>query len=314
MLCDKEIRVINERIKGTKAVVPASLFKYRPFDEFTCDMLENEYLYLCPAERLDDPSECKVSFDINDYFDIHTNQLTRRCVSQIVESIRPYTNKDNFSKVQSIVESLQTSDGLVKRNWLLDASFELQQLLPDVDIAPLVNMLGNTPEKINDVSVRTQIERLFKNAMFARKEYGICSLTIEKNSAEMWKRYAAEGAGYCVEYDLSNYAYSDLLFPVVYTDQRENNILMNIVGDFIGQMIIGITNGQIDADRSKYLRMFLTKDTKWKYQNEWRLIGVAGQKIKAPPIKSIYVGKAALVENVNKLKQLSCNIINCCCE
>lgn len=59
MLNEQKIKNINERIKGNKSSVPNSLFKYRPFDEFTYDMLENEYLYLCPAKRLDDPSECK---------------------------------------------------------------------------------------------------------------------------------------------------------------------------------------------------------------------------------------------------------------
>ena len=29
-------------MKGKKSSVPNSLFKYRPFDEFTYDMLENE--------------------------------------------------------------------------------------------------------------------------------------------------------------------------------------------------------------------------------------------------------------------------------
>ena len=81
MLNEQKIKNINERIKGNKSSVPNSLFKYRPFDEFTYDMLENEYLYLCPAKRLDDPSECSVSIDLQDYYDAHTNQLTKRCVN-----------------------------------------------------------------------------------------------------------------------------------------------------------------------------------------------------------------------------------------
>ena len=117
----------------------------------------------------------------------------------------------------------------------------------------------------------------------------------------MWKDYANDGTGYCVEYDLSNYKYSELLLPVVYNDQRENNVLMNIVCDFIGQMIIDMSNGKIDADRSRYLRMFLTKDLKWQYQKEWRLIGNAGQKIQAPSIKAVYLGENVQVVNANEM-------------
>lgn len=303
MLNEQKIKNINERIKGNKSSVPNSLFKYRPFDEFTYDMLENEYLYLCAAKRLDDPSECVVSFDVQDYIDIQTNQLTKYCVEQIMESIRDYTGDVNFRRIQSIIASIMTPDGLVKRNWLLDASFELQELAPNADIVSLVNILGNIPESINDKQVREQIEQLFIRAAKAREQFGVCSLTTEKNDSVMWKDYANDGTGYCVEYDLLNYRYSELLFPVVYNDQRENNVLMNIVCDFIGQMVIGISNGQIDADRSKYLRMFLTKDEKWQYQKEWRIIGDAGQKLEAPTIKAIYLGDN--VQTVDAIKMES---------
>ena len=36
---------------------PKYLYKYRPFDEFAFDMLEDKYIYLCPAMNLDDETE-----------------------------------------------------------------------------------------------------------------------------------------------------------------------------------------------------------------------------------------------------------------
>ncbi len=306
MTQSKEIKTINDKMQGNTSTVPRTLFKYRPFDEHTYDMLENGYLYLCPAKNLDDPSECVVSFDVQDYIDLHTNQLTKYCVEQIMESIRDYTGDVNFRQIQSIIAGVMTQDGLVKRNWLLDVSFELQELAPNADIVSLVNMLGNIPESINEKKVREQIEQLFISAANAREQFGICSLTTEKNDSAMWKDYANAGAGYCVEYDLLNYKYSELLFPVVYNEQRENNVLMNIVCDFIGQMVIGMSNGQIDADRSRYLRMFLTKDLKWQYQKEWRLIGNAGQKIQAPSIKAVYLGKNVQAVNAKGMEKF-CN-------
>lgn len=306
MTQSKEIKTINDKMKGNTSTVPRTLFKYRPFDEHTYDMLENGYLYLCPAKNLDDPSECVVSFDVQDYIDLHTNQLTKYCVEQIMESIRDYTGDVNFRQIQSIIARVMTQDGLVKRNWLLDASFELQELAPNADIVSLVNMLGNIPESINEKKVREQIEQLFISAANAREQFGICSLTTEKNDSAMWKDYANDGTGYCVEYDLLNYKYTELLLPVVYNEQRENNVLMNIVCDFIGQMIIGMSNGQIDADRSRYLRMFLTKDLRWQYQKEWRLIGDAGQKIQAPSIKAVYLGKNVQAVNAKGMEKF-CN-------
>ena len=65
----EKIRIVNERMKGNNVGVPKSLFKYRPFDKYAFDMLENNYLFLCQAAKLDDKSECSVSFDIKDYYD-----------------------------------------------------------------------------------------------------------------------------------------------------------------------------------------------------------------------------------------------------
>ena len=81
------------------------------------------------------------------------------------------------------------------------------------------------------------------------------------------------------------------LYPVVYQDNRETNIVTNILGSFIGEMIFGMSSGQIAADKSQFVRLFLTKDLVWSYQKEWRLLGDAKEKLPAPSIRTIYLGK-----------------------
>lgn len=46
--------------------------------------------------------------------------------------------KDTLEKVKEVVSQVITPNGYFKRNWLLDTSFELQELVPDVDAAPLI--------------------------------------------------------------------------------------------------------------------------------------------------------------------------------
>ena len=65
---DRKIRLLNQNME-IGYCGPASLFKYRPFDEYTFDMLENNYLFLCAAENLDDKSECDTTIDIKRYID-----------------------------------------------------------------------------------------------------------------------------------------------------------------------------------------------------------------------------------------------------
>lgn len=309
---DRKIIFINEKLKGQKPEIPQYLYKYRPFDEYTFDMLENAYLYLCPAKLLDDPSECTVSFDMQDYFDLSTNHLNFRCVELILEIIRPHTTEENFNLVKSIIAKTVTSDGQVRRHLLLDGAFELEKYAPQEDCIALVNWLGNIPEMLDNPTIRQQMEKLFLAAYNAREEMGICSLSTLSNCEEMWENYTNKATGYCVEFDMINYEFAESIFPVIYDNERANNIVVTIVADFISQMIYGISSGQMSVDRSNYIRMFLTKELKWAYQKEWRIIGDGNTRITAPKIKTIYLGQNASDINKQNMEKF-CNAHNILC-
>lgn len=301
----KEIDFINAKMNKQDAPIPRFLYKYRPFDGFALDMLEKRYVYLCPAEKLDDPSECTADLSIQDYYHFKTDSIKFKCIEMILEQIKPYTTEENLQRVRNIVFRVATPSGMVRRNFLLDASCEIQDLVPEVDTAPLINFLGSIPEKFDDPKIKEQLEKLLALAYHARQGMGICSLSALKNSNKMWQNYADDAKGYCIEYDLRGYENVNLLFPVVYQDNRETNIVTNMVAAFIGQMIVGMSYGQIAADKSQFMRMFLTKDTKWASQKEWRLLGDANDKLPAPTVHAVYLGKN--MTDQNKKQILDCS-------
>ena len=304
-----KIEYLNKRIQTKDQYIydgPKSLFKYRSFDEHAFDMLENKYLFLCPAEKLDDPTECMTTVDYGRLIELQTNNLKRECVDQIIQLIKPYTTPENYEIARSKVYMILNASGTVRPNFLLDIFPDLQALVPGVDIAPLVNCLRSIPEMLDKPEIRGQIEPLIALAYNARKEMGICSLSENNNNEYMWKNYADGSSGYCIEYDIENYEGNKDIFPVIYQDERETNILIQLVGSFVGQMITGLSNGQIDADKSHYIRLFLTKYKKWEYQNEWRLIGDANAKLTAPSISHIYLGRTTS-ENRRKMKEYALN-------
>ena len=102
---------------------------------------------------------------------------------------------------------------------------------------------------------------------------------------------------------MSGYENQSLLYPVVYQDDRETNIVTNILGTFIGQMIFAISGGQLSADKSQFMRLFLTKNSFWSYQKEWRLMGDANTKLTAPSINAIYLGKKVLQKGREQMAQ-----------
>lgn len=283
-------------------VGPKALFKYRPFDQFTFDMLENEYIYLCPAENEDDETECDTTIDFERIIDLENNNLKRECVNQIIDMLKPYTSSDNFESIKNKILAITSNNGTVPANWMLDLSLELQEMFPEeANIANLVNWIVNIPKKLDEPEISSQLKPLFLTAFNAKKETGICSFAESNDIDYMWKKYAANSTGYCIEYDISNYELNGNVLPVIYQDERETNIIMNLVGSFIGQMITGFSYGQINADASHFIRLFLTKNKEWEYQKEWRFIGVASDKLQAPKIKCIYLGRKVSEENKIKL-------------
>lgn len=282
---------------------PLTLYKYRFFDEYAFKMLENKEIFLCVADKLDDPSECVVSVNMEGYYDVVNDTLRRECVEAIMKMIQPYMTENNFEIARSEIYRIMTPDFKMRNNFLLDYSSELQDMCPGVNIAPVINWLVAIPKMLDDPKYKPQIEALLLKGINARKETGICSLAESCDIEDMWKNYADNKTGYCIEYDLKDYEFNNLLFPVVYEDNKETNLVMQTVATFLGQMINKLSNNQIDSDRSQFLRLFLTKDTKWSYQKEWRIIGGANTKINAPKIKRIIIGCNASTENIEKLKK-----------
>ena len=192
---------------------------------------------------------------------------------------------------------------------MLDLSLELQEMAPEYKeiVAQLVNWIVGIPEMLDKPEISSQLEPLFLTAYNARKEAGICSLAESKDIDYMWENYANCYSGYCIEYDLSEYELAKDFLPVIYQDDRETNIIRQLIGSYIGQMITGYSNGQIQADASHFIRLFLTKYKKWEYQKEWRFIGYANDKIKSPKIKCIYLGKNISKQNEKEITKFALN-------
>ena len=282
---------------------PKLLYKYRPFDKYTFDMFENDYIFLCSAEKEDDETECVTTVDFDIIADLETNNLKNECVNQIIDMIKPYSSEENYEIVKNMILAITRKDGTVPANLMLDLSLELQEMYHEYKeiITSLVNWIVSIPEILDKPEISNQLKPLFMTAYNARKETGICSLAESNDIDYMWKNYAADSTGYCVEYDLSDYELAKNVLPVIYQDERETNIIIQLVGSFIGQIITGFSNGQIQADASHFIRLFLTKYKKWEYQKEWRFIGKPYDKPKAPKIKTIYLGKNVSAENEQQI-------------
>ena len=302
----EEVKEYLNNVLSTKELKyngPKYLYKYRPFDKYTFDMLENNYVFLCKAADLDDKSECDVSIDISSLVDNEKGTLKKECINQILEIVRPYTTEENFNKSKNIILACENENGTIQANQLLERYFGLQELFPDNDISPFINFFADLPKRIENLMDNIDAGKLIKLAVDAKQSIGICSLSDSSNIEKQWEQYANNETGYCIEYDVSDYKLNSNLFPVVYEDDRKNNITMVLVALLVNSFIRKISANQIKTDITQYFRLFLTKNTIWDYQKEWRILGDANSKEIAPKIKTIYLGKEASIENGKRMEE-----------
>lgn len=130
---------------------PSLLYKYRPFDKFTFDMLENKYVYLCPAEKEDDETECMTTVDFKRLIDLKTNNLKIEYVVQIIELIKLYSDEETYENIKNKITTIARKDGTVSKNFMLDLSLEFQEMASECKetIKQIVNWIVEMPEMLD---------------------------------------------------------------------------------------------------------------------------------------------------------------------
>ncbi len=93
----------------------------------------------------------------------------------------------------------------------------------------------------------------------ADKNFGILSLSDLATSTCMWKRYADQGRGFLVEFDSAHRWFNQ---KISRDDDFRHLRRISYVTDRTPAYLLGIT-------AQAY---FYTKETKWEYESEWRII------------------------------------------
>lgn len=143
-------------------------------------------------------------------------------------------------------------------------------------------------EKIKDISkqLHNYIGTLFGVSSFAERSDNIL----------MWSHYANKHTGICVEYDFSNLEIEDItafLLPVIYTKKRPLLPIKKLTNLF------GKESDKVSASDGLYivrylLEAILSKSSVWKYEEEWRMIGMknlnSNNLLELPIITKIIIG------------------------
>lgn len=293
-----EIEKKNDYISKT----PKTLFKYRKFDEYSFDMIKNEYVYLAPASSLDDPFDCLTSIDLENIYDANSFNLSKEMMEYIVDVIFSHHHSGEIEK-QKMLKMIEEStvDGMICNDVLMK-ELDKNNALTDEQKHIFLNTMINIQNTMSTLTEDDNLKNLFMVLMQSKEKVGVCSFTTKRDNKPMWSLYADTYKGYCIEYEtpftrdiLPN------LCPVIYTKEFDDNIIKKM-GKFSLETIIRfISSGQIKTEIGCFTELTCTKDSDWGYQDEWRLIGDANSKAKPFKIKNIYLGFDVSKENENKI-------------
>ncbi|MBQ7250161.1 MAG: DUF2971 domain-containing protein [Bacilli bacterium] len=295
----------DQTVTNFFSMLPKSLFKYRRFDKFTSEMIEEHYLYLASVESLDDPCECLFDFDLSELFD-DKQAMTSFCYQMIVDTVISFVPDGQKEKARAFAYDCANPDYTFNSRRAIELFQEHPEELRGVDAPKLINDIN----RYSDFSRSPQLNDAFSKLLFfakdAQKKIGVCSLTENPRSQVMWAMYGGTYEGYCIEYDFGNDVEAAInTFPVIYEDARSNNVTTVLMQLFLSGLAEQLSNGKLETDQTQYFRLLLTKNEEWAFQDEWRVLDAASTKIPAPKIKAIYIGHKASQENVDLILGLA---------
>ena len=237
--------------------MPDRLYKYRMFCPNHIKALNEGVLYSASMDSLNDIKELNI---------VITEKAKETLQQRTYDDIR---EQHGFpvAEVKTPSEFLRIIDAYYKS---IANTYGRSRALSEEAISSMIHEMEEAYER----QIQTIIEA-------DRKMYSICSLSATNASNRMWGYYADSHQGFCIEYDFKSLGIDNLktafLFPVVYED--DSRVFVDDIDHIDGNI------GMIAATR---------KETKWAYEQEWRLLfpgKVGGRPQPMPKPTAIYIGE-----------------------
>lgn len=277
---------IDEAQNLKLAHLPKSLFKYRALDEksrkYSLDILKKDVLWVSSANNFNDPYDC-----------FHTLSLYKLIAGRWLndkEKLKKFTIEKCKVLTQSEVEKPNSIEELGK---LI--------LSKDKDIPPERHdeIIKDMKDAGNEIFKDYHINK-FRDIV--QKNMAICSLSEKNSSIVMWRYYANNHNGFCLEYGLDdmkkfNHKLITPLYPVIYTEN-----------------LLDGTQYFMDENNSNlpYFNVIcaIHKSKEWSYEQEWRIVLPIGEKnsnfpLKMPKPKAIYIGSETSEEDKKILNDIA---------
>ncbi len=127
------------------------------------------------------------------------------------------------------------------------------------------------------------LEQAIQQELLIREDRGVFSLTFCSVSILMWSHYGNQHQGVALGYSIPDTFPEDCRFKLVPMDYGGSRLLSTSI---IQKMLSGDINAKNKVDQTAYQ----AKAEAWKYENEWRILGPAGEQGSPLELEEIVFG------------------------
>lgn len=283
--------------------MPKILYKYRSFDQFTLEMLEESYVYLAPVKDLDDPFDCLTNPGVDGSTKDDNVSVGLAMIDYVVDIVCKLGNvKIDKKEIKKLIKKSYSNgeynEGEAKK------AFSNTSLMNSTEKQMLLDCLRNIDNFTKTLVEDKAMESLAKMSFNSGETVGVFSASTKRDNKVMWSLYGDEYKGYCIEYDIPNDPVVRFnLCPVMYKRNDDNNFIRKVVKLAIANIIRFASEGELNNGIGCMNELFCTKDTDWSFQDEWRLIGNARDHCKKLKVKAVYLGYKVERKNLEMIKK-----------
>ena len=285
----------------TQNQIPATLFKYKAFDdaypqrsERIFKMLEDNIIYFSSARSQNDQFECLLDFD---YLSKIKNdpELRKLYLQNIIEVMISKFPGSKFAKQQSanLLTKILEKKGSTKE-------------FPDIDFDDQDEVMAQVQKMFKDENMFKDMESPIRSFLDFTKNnnenVGILSLSETNTSQVMWAMYANKCNGICLEFEPPK----ERIYKVKYTDERSNDYIYTILAVLI-DFYFGAAFGSkkaMDKAAEQIINLYTMKSKEWEFEREWRIIGKAKDYYTVPEIKCVYIGNKVSQRNIKIIEKI----------
>lgn len=285
--------------------LPKKLYKYQKNSDKYLNSLFQKQVWFASPKNWDDTNDITVRYDLEQFIkSIKSNyasfsvDLAKRIID---EEYSNYCNidDDNYLLISNIYRKYINLD-LTCNIPLLKA--ELRKHFNDSEINIIISLVKKIMKLVKNHKFKHEYEKGLKslfNINEVRNSIYCYCVTESYDNVDMWRDYADDGNGYCIEYNFESANANDeilkYLFPMFYGDKE----LINFFDIYSNLIKIQIGKGKIkdlfDDEMWKLVFSMFTKSIEYEKENEWRFIisnkeCKDGKLVNFDYISAIYLG------------------------